>query len=244
MDNKTARRVLKLTKKLFNEDSSNIYDIHNISQFMKEHRKLDNTQEDFEYAKKHLTVCSCNKRAIWKESSEFIFGVDHGAMYYCECGNYVMCHKNNQRKPLGYPADKQLRKLRREVHELFDPIWNDKDFKIVPESALREGSYRILGSLLEIYDERRCHIGWFSKEQCRKAKILCRTELPRIIDAFYRISTANIYTEMSELDLLTSYYILHETYVLNNLQDVVIKHNKSKAKDKRKSQKKSKRKNR
>lgn len=67
----------------------------------------------------------CSKKAIWC-ANERIYGRRYGRsymVYLCEdCDAYVGCH-NNTKKSLGTMADRELRMMRRQVHEVLDPLW-------------------------------------------------------------------------------------------------------------------------
>lgn len=78
--------------------------------------------------------------------------------YLCEkCRAYVGCHKNTK-KPLGTPADKELRQLRIKVHNVVDKLWKS-------EYLTRSEVYEMLSRKFKISKEN-CHIGMFNKKQC------------------------------------------------------------------------------
>lgn len=70
-------------------------------------------------------VCSyCNKPATCV-SSRVVYGgnSNYGMIWIClDCEAWVGCHKKTN-EPLGTLADAELRHLRRETHEFFDPLW-------------------------------------------------------------------------------------------------------------------------
>lgn len=53
-----------------------------------------------------------------------IYGRSYGTKcYVCEpCGAWVGCHKGTD-KALGRVANKELRQLKHQAHEAFDPLW-------------------------------------------------------------------------------------------------------------------------
>lgn len=100
----------------------------------------------------------CNQEAKWV-SNKIIYGKRYGKSYmcyYCEnCDAYVGCHKNT-RKPLGVMANKKLRKLRIECHDLFDELWKSK-------KMTRKKAYGFLFKNTGIK-----HIGFSDEEECKK----------------------------------------------------------------------------
>ncbi len=111
------------------------------------------------------TVCPyCNSPVIFT-SNAAIYGKQYGngMCYKCvNCDSYVGVHTGTN-VPLGILANKELRKLKKECHALFDPIWqNNKNIK-------RTDAYKMLAKLLDI-PISECHFGWFDKEMLCKAK--------------------------------------------------------------------------
>lgn len=47
------------------------------------------------------------------------------------CGNYVGCHPNSDNKPLGFIPSAEVRKARREIHAILDPLWRSKKIRRV-----------------------------------------------------------------------------------------------------------------
>jgi ssDNA-binding Zn-finger/Zn-ribbon topoisomerase 1 len=88
-------------------------------------------------------------------------GKSLGNSYICEnypkCDTYVGVHRSNS-KPLGTPADKELRELRKLCHKKFDPMWRDRGIK-------RKEAYRWLSKTMNV---KIAHIAEFTKEQCRE----------------------------------------------------------------------------
>lgn len=96
----------------------------------------------------------------------------------CEdCGAYVGTHVNSpEHSPLGTLANAHLRAMRREVHEMFDPLWKNKSYKIN-----RHDAYQFLATAMGIpMDE--CHIGMFDLEQCALAMGIVMYRLPMLKD--------------------------------------------------------------
>jgi len=87
--------------------------------------------------------------------------------YQCApCDAYVGCHPNTDR-PLGQLANAELRKVRREAHMAFDPIWKNKLMS-------RTRAYDWLSRSLGI-PKHRCHIGMFDVDLCKKTVEVCRS---------------------------------------------------------------------
>lgn len=103
----------------------------------------------------------CRKLCELKETQQ-------GIIYICEgCDAYVSTHKKLDEKgyckPMGTPADADLRKLRIATHYIFDAIWKSK-YKIITRDQL----YKKLAIEMKM-SNNRCHIGKFNKKQCLKA---------------------------------------------------------------------------
>lgn len=83
------------------------------------------------------------------------------------CDAYVGCHENGSgTKPLGRLANAELRALKRAVHVVFDPLWQNG-------KQSRKDAYHYLADHLGIpYAE--CHVGMFDEETCRRAIEICR----------------------------------------------------------------------
>ena len=80
--------------------------------------------------------------------------------YLCEaCDAYVGTHKGTQ-KPLGSPANKELREWRSLAHFYFDDQW--KSGKVS-----RSCAYHELASKMGI-SKPDCHIAMFNIEQCKQ----------------------------------------------------------------------------
>lgn len=78
------------------------------------------------------------------------------------CDAYVGCHPGTQ-KPLGFPANAELRKARSSVHGLLDPIW-----KSSKNRGARVFCYRFLADKLG-REFKHTHTAQFSLEDCKAA---------------------------------------------------------------------------
>jgi hypothetical protein len=80
--------------------------------------------------------------------------------YWCSpCSAHVGCHPGSDR-PLGSPADPELRQLRQSAHQAFDVLWKK-------EGWARGSAYKWLAAEIGI-PKKHMHIGQSSKETCRQ----------------------------------------------------------------------------
>ena len=102
---------------------------------------------------------------------------DLSAKYFwqCEdCDAYVGTHDNSPvHKPLGRLANASLRKAKIAAHAQFDPIWRVPVKYGVPKSVARKNAYAWLSQQLNI-PMKRCHIGYFDIETCRRVAEVCQ----------------------------------------------------------------------
>lgn len=85
--------------------------------------------------------------------------------YLCApCDAYVGCHVNTI-KPLGSPANAELRAARSAAHRAFDVKWQSG-------AMSRTQAYRWLAGQLRMHPDQ-CHIGMFDVETCRRVVALC-----------------------------------------------------------------------
>ena len=102
----------------------------------------------------------CGKKAEYIDSSRYYLnGVSYGMIYICRhCDATVGVHKGTN-TPLGTLANKDLRKLRKECHDLFDTLWRGK------ARRSRQKAYAYMARLMDI-DIDQAHIGMFREEDC------------------------------------------------------------------------------
>lgn len=104
----------------------------------------------------------------------------HQRLWICvPCDAYVGCHPGTT-KPLGTPANAELRRARMLLHnQRLDPIWKraetcgeytPEDYKAVGKirSVARSRTYAFLGWKLGL-DRSECHTALFDLETCRRA---------------------------------------------------------------------------
>lgn len=101
----------------------------------------------------------CNKQTEFVDS-KLIYGKSYGMIYLCrKCDAYVGTHKNSK-KPLGTPANFELRELRKITHLEFDKIWQEKYMS-------RRKAYLWLANKLGLPLEQT-HIGMFNINKCNR----------------------------------------------------------------------------
>jgi hypothetical protein len=81
------------------------------------------------------------------------------------CAAWVGCHIGTE-VPLGRLANAELRALKRQTHELFDPLWRVSVTK-KRRAANRTKAYQALAAILGI-TAAQCHIGEFDVDLCRR----------------------------------------------------------------------------
>ena len=102
--------------------------------------------------------------SVHKVSQEDFYGTDYGGgkLYVCDrCEARVGTHRGTD-EPLGTLADHELRSLRKSVHDLFDPMWQDA------RTGRQEAYDYFFGELLGLPKHRR-HVAMLNKEECRTA---------------------------------------------------------------------------
>jgi hypothetical protein len=129
---------------------------------------------------RRLECPHCGSTAHLTSTESLWRGFAAEALYLCPgypgCDTYVRCHAGTNR-PLGTLAGPRLRRLRKEAHDVFDPLWNqpgtlfDRDF-----------AYRVAGDVLGIPD---FHIGFLDEAGCR-AFIARIDEIDEAISAEYK----------------------------------------------------------
>jgi len=109
-------------------------------------------------------------------------GRDYGWMYACvnwpKCDSYVGCHRGTKR-PLGRLSNKELREAKNAAHAVFDALWKRKvDREGCSAKTARTSGYAWLADVLQI-EPKKCHIGMFDLETCRRVVAVCRPYLVR-----------------------------------------------------------------
>lgn len=108
---------------------------------------------------------------LYQDSARFYGGRNFGPVYACEpCDARVGCHPGTL-KPLGWPANRELREARQAAHAAFDPIWKARRWRTGDRHSRKRG-YRWLSETLGI-DREHCHISMLSLEDCQRVVELC-----------------------------------------------------------------------
>ena len=118
-----------------------------------------------------VVYCPYCHRKAELVSGEIIYptsGYLHNKMFWqcAPCESYVGCHRNSKvHKPLGRLANKDLRRLRVDAHNVFDKMWKTR-------GMTRDTGYAWLAAMLNVRPNR-CHIAMFGQEMCRKVIMTC-----------------------------------------------------------------------
>ena len=118
--------------------------------------------EDLRMEERNVRCPYCRELCEWVDNAE-IYGRRMGKSwmaYLCRpCEAWVGCHENT-RKPLGTPANKQLRRMRAQVHEKLDFLWR--------EGQMDRGQfYKSLGRLCIGEPGAEVHIGQADEGMCQ-----------------------------------------------------------------------------
>lgn len=114
----------------------------------------------------------CTGRCELVSGSVLYTGRGRGRMYWAclPCKAWVGCHPGTHR-PLGKPARKGLRDLRRTVHERYlDRLWKEGHMT-------RKQAYRWLAAQMETEE---VHVGEFEENECYKAIRIIGEHLERL----------------------------------------------------------------
>ena len=125
----------------------------------------------------HPTICNiCGGHVIF-ESNSRIYGREYGSgkMYYCtNCGAYVGTHKPKPTEALGLLANKEMRDLKMQCHDLFDKKWQyEKTCR--KRHIARNKAYRDLADNLGI-SVKECHFGYFDMDMLQKAYAILKRD--------------------------------------------------------------------
>lgn len=104
-----------------------------------------------------------------------IYKQSHGKVWICQpCQAWVGVLQNSKSdRPKGTLAKAELRQLRIDAHEAFDPFWKDRWARIGgSKSKSRKHYYDELAVELKL-DHDACHIAMFNELQCRKVMAIC-----------------------------------------------------------------------
>jgi hypothetical protein len=103
----------------------------------------------------------------------------HKQFWRCKpCDAWVGCHPGTER-PLGRLANAELRAAKQAAHAAFDPMWKAKMRRDgCSKGRARGAGYKWLAEQLGI-EKKRCHIGMFDVDHCRRVVQICETAMKR-----------------------------------------------------------------
>jgi hypothetical protein len=122
-----------------------------------------------------IPCTQCDGKA-WLTPASEVYGRAMGReyVYWCKpCDTRVGCHKGTTR-PLGTPANAELRRERERTHKYLDPIWKgdlEQRRQVDPaykEAKARTKFYQRLATAMQL-NEDDCHIAKFDLAQCKRA---------------------------------------------------------------------------
>lgn len=130
----------------------------------------------------------CGAAMILRPASEIYHDAKSDRkLYVCHnypaCNTYVAAHPNTD-KPMGVPANGNLRNLRIQAHRKFDLIWKNG-------IMTREEAYRWFADSFGL-SLRDAHIGICSEYRCRELIRLCNEVLARNNCVAFAMKTAKI----------------------------------------------------
>lgn len=106
---------------------------------------------------KHVPCPYCEQATVFTDSSE-VYRKSYGMIYLCrDCDAFVGVHGSTV-NPLGTPAKRKLRELRKCCHGTLDYYWRTKQ---VTRSAL----YSWMMTVMQLPKER-AHIAMLSETEC------------------------------------------------------------------------------
>ncbi len=119
-------------------------------------------------------VCPyCNTPSVLCDASA-VYGPTYAGRFnmwvcanYPDCDSYVGVHKDQAiPKPLGTMANAELRKLRKRVHAIFDPMWKPGPEARFTGRDARKKAYRWISDRLAVADFHTAESG---EALCRRA---------------------------------------------------------------------------
>lgn len=123
---------------------------------------------------KEQVICQyCNKPAVLTPGDViYPHRPDLADKYFwlCSpCNAYVGCHRagvghGDGTRPLGTPANPELRLARAAIHAKLDPLWKSG-------KCTRRQAYAALADAMDI-PAWECHVAMFNLEQCKQALLL------------------------------------------------------------------------
>ena len=109
----------------------------------------------------------CGGLVEYIENSK-IYGKSYGSgyCYHCtKCNAYVGTHKTSPKVAMGLLANKRMRTLKMNCHDIFDKYWSN--------AKERNALYRKLAEEMVI-PQNECHFGWFDETLLEKALVILK----------------------------------------------------------------------
>jgi len=125
--------------------------------------------------KEYPVTCYCGSPAHLRNNSLLYGGKSfgNGKAYICDrfpvCRGSVGVHPNG--KPLGNIPDEQTKAMRRKLHAIVDPLWQNTSYH--SRKKARGKVYGYLQRILKL-SPQECHIGNFDADMCLKAMAAIR----------------------------------------------------------------------
>lgn len=111
----------------------------------------------------NISKCPYCEEAMELKDSKILYGKSYGNVWICsqypKCDAYVGCHGDTE-IPLGTPANKELREVRKQAHEVFDKL-----YKVY--GLTRKAAYTRLQIDMDL-SKKKAHIAKFDIEQCKR----------------------------------------------------------------------------
>jgi len=124
-------------------------------------RTAEQLATQFPNQSRKLKCADCGSKLVLKDGK---YGIFYGCVKFREtgCPGAHNCNKTTA-EPLGFPANSETRKLRREAHEVFDKLWQAHGLKKIS----RQQAYEWMQKHLKLSEED-AHIAKLDKVGCEK----------------------------------------------------------------------------
>jgi hypothetical protein len=129
----------------------------------------------------YCPYCNAKAKLLRQVDAGYPYQADYGPTWTCvPCKAWVGCHANSTRHaPLGRLADAELRQWKMKVHDVFDPLWQRKMRRdACNQFEARNAGYKWLAGEMGL-EIKRCHVGEFDIEECKRAIEIITTATKR-----------------------------------------------------------------
>jgi len=128
-----------------------------------QHPKSTKKQRDLSRGKPVRMTCPYCGKTMQLRSGDVVYKDNQYNRKVYVCAGYPACDtyvrtQDGTINPMGTPANKELRRLRYEAHQVFDQMWQEMRMG-------KEGAYRWLAGVTGIPEEA-AHIGNFREQMC------------------------------------------------------------------------------